>query len=39
MVCLKKLKISPTCIWRRPRSMLERSEGLADSTKHYVQET
>jgi hypothetical protein len=31
-----KDKISPTCVRRRPQSMLERSEGLADWTKHHL---
>jgi hypothetical protein len=29
-ICLRKIKISPTCIGIRPQNMLERSEGLAD---------
>jgi hypothetical protein len=38
--CLKnqKIKTSPTCIWRRRQNMLERSEGLADWTRHCLQE-
>jgi hypothetical protein len=32
------IKISPTCVRRRPQNMLERSEDLADWTKHHLQE-
>jgi hypothetical protein len=33
-----KIKISLTCVRRRPQNMLERSGGLADWTEHHVQE-
>jgi hypothetical protein len=35
----EKIKIRSTCIRRSPQNMLERSEGLADWTKHHIQET
>jgi hypothetical protein len=38
VVCLKKLKISPTCIRSGPKNMLERGEGLADWTRRLVHE-
>jgi hypothetical protein len=33
-----KIKINSTCVTLRPRNILERSEGLADSTEHHLQE-
>jgi hypothetical protein len=33
-----KIRISPTCSRRRPQNMSEWSEGLADGTKHHIQE-
>jgi hypothetical protein len=35
---LKKIKISPTCVRRRPQNTLERSEGPADWIKHHLHE-
>jgi hypothetical protein len=36
-ICLK-IKIRPTCLRRRPQNMLEWSKGLADWTRHHMQE-
>jgi hypothetical protein len=33
-----KIKIRPTCVRRRPQTMMERSEALADWTEHQLQE-
>jgi hypothetical protein len=35
---LEKIKIIPTCVWRRQQNMLERSKGLTDWSKHHIQE-
>jgi hypothetical protein len=35
-VCFK-YQINPTCKWRRPQNMLERSEGLRNWIKHHIQ--
>jgi hypothetical protein len=35
----KKIKISPTRVWRMEQNVLERSKSFADWTRHHLEET